>query len=411
MASFDPDAAAAPGSGIFGLPTSPEEARVILIPVPFDATTSYRRGTAGGPRAILEASRQVDLFDREVGRPYQGGIAMLPISSEIEQWNEEASRAADPIIAAGGASDALAANLAAVNGISERLNARVHETTREWLSRGKLTAVVGGDHSTPYGAIQATSELHRGLGVLHVDAHADLRDAYEGFTHSHASIMRNVLTSLDGVAKLVQVGVRDFGEEEDEFRRSCGDRVSCHFDADLARARVEGEAFGAVAGRVVAALPPLVYISFDIDGLDPVLCPHTGTPVPGGLSWHEATYLIGAVVRSGRKIVGFDLNEVAPGPEGDEWDANVGARLLYKLIGWALKSWPSQDKTKKGPRRREPFFAHSVSGGGWRLREAGSHKRRRKRPCSADRERPSRSSTGGRCRTPSGRPGRSRSRT
>ena len=147
--------------------------------------------------------------------------------------------------------------------------------------------------------------------------------------------MDNVLR-LDGVATIVQVGIRDFCEEEYERISSSGGRVRTFFDVQLAAARSRG-GFGDAIGTAVQALPESVYVSFDIDGLDPSLCPHTGTPVPGGLSFHEASALLGAVARSGRRIVGFDLNEVAPGDD-DEWDANVGARLLYKLIGWTLVS-------------------------------------------------------------------------
>jgi agmatinase len=175
------------------------------------------------------------------------------------------------------------------------------------------------------------------MGVLHVDAHADLRVAYEGFTRSHASIMHNVLADLPEVAKLVQVGLRDLSEEEHERTRT-DRRVAAFFDADLAREKLEGMSFARLVDPIVEALPRQVYVSFDVDGLDPALCPSTGTPVPGGLSFHEASYLLRRVVESGRTIVGFDLDEVAPGAEGDEWPANVGARLLYKLVGWTLKS-------------------------------------------------------------------------
>ena len=111
-----------------------------------------------------------------------------------------------------------------------------------------------------------------------------------------------------------------------------------HHDARLAQARFEGEPWAAAVRRIVEPLPRDVYVSFDVDGLDPTLCPHTGTPVPGGLSFQEAAALVGGIVRSGRRIVGFDLVEVAPDPEGGEWDGNVGARLLYKLVGWMLRS-------------------------------------------------------------------------
>lgn len=339
--SFDPNAPALEGSGIYGLPHAPEDAAVVLIPVPWDATTSYRAGTAGGPAAILAASAQVDLYDVETGRPYQAGIAMLDEPAQVRAWNAEARAAAEPIIARGGVIDGdptLARALARVNALGLELNAWVRAETERWLAQGKLVGVVGGDHSVPYGAIQAIAARHPGLGVLHVDAHADLRDAYEGFTHSHASIMHNVIADVPGVARLVQVGVRDLGDAEVAQIEGSGGRIVTHFDAVLKARACEGEPWAAQCARILGDLPPEVYLSFDVDGLDPVLCPHTGTPVPGGLSFAEATYLIGAVVKSGRRLVGFDLNEVAPGPDGDEWDANVGARLLYKMIGWSLRS-------------------------------------------------------------------------
>jgi agmatinase len=197
---------------------------------------------------------------------------------------------------------------------------------------------IGGDHAAPYGAIAAHAERFPGLGILHLDAHADLRRAYEGFTFSHASILFNVAERLPGVAKIVQVGIRDLSEEEHATIRGSGGRIETLFDAEVARRMLDGEAFGAILRAAIARLPERVYLTFDIDGLDPSLCPHTGTPVPGGLSFQQATALLAYVVESGRTIVGFDLNEVAPGPDGDEWDGNVGARLLYKMIGFALRA-------------------------------------------------------------------------
>ncbi|MFN7132343.1 MAG: agmatinase family protein [Myxococcales bacterium] len=342
MTSFDPNAAALPGSGIFGLPDKPKDARVVVLPVPFDATTSYAKGAAKGPRAILEASRQVDLFDVETGRPYQHGIAMVPEPKQIKAWNREATRLAQPIIDAGGVigkNKRLASNLQKVNRICEEVDDFVYDTTRKLLKDGKLVALVGGDHAVPYGSIRAHAEAYPGLGVLHLDAHADLREAYEGFTSSHASIMFNVVTKLPNVGRLVQVGIRDLGEAEHAMIEGSKGRIRTYFDAVLASERFEGTTWGQQCQRIVHDLPDNVYLSFDIDGLDPAYCPHTGTPVPGGLDFHQTCALVATVVRSGRRIVGLDLNEVAPGPAGDEWDANVGARLLYKMIGWALKSW------------------------------------------------------------------------
>jgi agmatinase len=334
---FDPSSAAL-HEGIFGLPATPEQARVVLLPVPWEATVSYGAGTAGGPEAILRASRQVDLLDRESGRPYEAGIAMLPVPAQVREWSDSARRLAQPVIEAGGA-EAGSQAVAEVDALGERMNAWVHAQASAWLEQERLVGVVGGDHSVPFGAIRAVAERHPGLGVLHVDAHADLRNAYEGFHWSHASIMYNVLREIPEVARIVQVGVRDYCDEEDQLIRDEPQRLRTYFDPDLRRAQLDGEAWNRLAGRVVADLPAEVHISFDIDGLDPALCPHTGTPVPGGLSFVEATALLRTLVESGRRIVGFDLCEVAPDPEGrSEWDANVGARLLYKLIGFAQLS-------------------------------------------------------------------------
>jgi agmatinase len=339
--SFDPNAAAAHDAGVYGLPHGPEQAAVVLLPVPFDATTSYKKGAADGPAAILAASRQVDLYDLELGRIYEPGIAMLPSDGPYHGWNLEARALAAEVIDAVGhvAGDLrLERALERVNELSASLNARVEDDVNHWLEKGKLVALIGGDHATPFGAIAAHARRWPGLGVLHFDAHADLRPAYEGFTWSHASIMNNVLARLPDVAKLVSVGVRDFSEEELQIADGHGARVSTFHDVVIQAAKRRGVPFANIAKTIAETLPREVYVSFDIDGLSPSLCPNTGTPVPGGLSLDEALAIVEAVVESGRTIVGLDLNEVAPGPDGDEWDGNVGARLLYKLIGWALVS-------------------------------------------------------------------------
>ncbi len=344
MESLDPNAAAAPDSGIFGLPDTPEQAAVVLVPVPWEATTSYGGGTADGPRAILQASRQVDLFDIETGRPYAQGIALLPEPAALRRWNDAAKPLAQQVIAAAGAAqrDAGAEDaLARVNSLSERVNSHVQSEVERWLGAGKIVGVVGGDHSVSFGALAAYAARCPDLGILHFDAHADLRRAYEGFEFSHASIMENVLRRLPRVTRLVQVGIRDLCEEEHERIAAAGGRVRTWYDAELVRERFEGATWARQVERILADLPHDVYVSFDVDGLDPLLCPHTGTPVPGGLSFQEAAYVLRALVASGRRIVGFDLVEVAPAPDGSEWDGNVAARLLYKLIGWTLRSQES----------------------------------------------------------------------
>lgn len=340
--NFDPNAASASGSGIFGLPYALAESAVAYLPVPWEATTSYGGGTARGPAAILAASRQVDLFDAEILRPYEPGLHSLPESAEIRRRGRAARKLAQRIIAVGGeigASRPLRRALGDVNRAGSWLNATVETQTERLLTAGKIVGVIGGDHSTPFGALQAVARRHRSFGILQIDAHADLRRAFEGFEWSHASIMFNVLERIPQVARLVQVGVRDFCEEEADYARSQARRVRQFLDQDLQDRRHAGRPWARTVEAIVATLPAQVWISFDIDGLDPRFCPHTGTPVPGGLDFAEANRLIGAVARSGRTIIGFDLNEVSPDPSGrSEWDANVGARLLYKLSAWSLLS-------------------------------------------------------------------------
>jgi agmatinase len=333
--TFDPDAAAIGETGIYGLPFAPEDAKVVIVPVPFEATTSYGGGTSNGPAAVFEASKQVDLFDQETGRPYAAGIAMLDVPRKVLRWNTDAKKIAASVIEKGGAVDRRTRAAAAkVNEYGERVNEWVYEQTAALLEQGKTAVILGGDHSVPFGSIRAYAEKYPGLGILHLDAHADLRDAYEGFTWSHASIFNNVMRKLDDVGKLVQVGVRDLGQAERSMIDESNGRIVTFYDADLATRKEEGVPFARLADEIVAALPDDVYLSWDIDGLDPTLCPGTGTPVPGGLSWNEAIGLLRAIRRAKKRIVGLDLCEVSPGET--EWDANVGARLLYKMIGFAL---------------------------------------------------------------------------
>lgn len=335
MSSFDPNAAATADSGIFGLPFDESHSRVVLVPVPFAATVSYGTGTEHGPEAVLAASRQVDLFDLHFGRFYERGIHLRQAEPWLLPLHAEARAAASVVIEQGGlpAGDP---RLAVVDAAGARVNAAVHDAAGRILAAGRIPAVLGGDHSVPYGLIRAVAEHHPGVGILHVDAHADLRVAYEGFRWSHASIMDNVLRDVPQVGRLVQIGIRDFCEQEFESIRTSGGRIVTHFDQDWQRRRLAGASFDGLCREAIEALPQDVHVSFDIDGLDPALCPHTGTPVPGGLQFGEAVHLLETLVRSGRRIVGFDLCEVAPG--ADEWDANVGARLLYKLCGAAIGS-------------------------------------------------------------------------
>ena len=338
---FDPSGVGNISGGLFGLPFTINEAEVVLIPVPWEVTVSYNAGTAKGPEAIKEASYQLDLFDPNIENAWQLGIAMEEVS---EEWLQESTNLRHKTqtyinwLEGGGhhISEATAAELIqSVNSKGQVLLEWLKNKSRGYLQQGQCVGVIGGDHSTPLGLMHALAEQHEEFGILQIDAHADLRNAYEGFEFSHASIMYNAL-KLKQVKKLVQVGIRDIAESEVELARSSNGRVITFYDSLLKENMYEGDTWKKLCKKIIAQLPPKVYISFDIDGLDPKLCPGTGTPVAGGLQFEEALYLIKALVRSGCKIIGFDLCEVAPG--NDDWNGNVGARMLYKLCNWMAVS-------------------------------------------------------------------------
>lgn len=334
--NFDPNAPGVEGK-LFGLPFDEANAQVIVVPMPWEVTVSYHEGTAKGPEAILEASGQVDLYDRHIPDAWQIGIAMSAIPHDWKKKNEALRKIAAQHIEAltAGSTVENSKHLEEVNSGCEDMVKYVKETTRHYLQKGKLVGLLGGDHSTPLGFIQALSEQHDRFGILQIDAHADLRKAYEGFTYSHASIMYNAM-KLPSVSRLVQVGIRDFCEEEVQVMKRSMGRIKTFFDDDLKNSLYEGKHWSNLCQEIIGELPDKVYISFDIDGLHPSLCPNTGTPVAGGLEYHQVLYLIRQVVQSGKKIIGFDLNEVAPGE--NDWDANVGARLLYQLCNWMAVS-------------------------------------------------------------------------
>lgn len=336
--TFDPDGPAT-GDTLFGLPYTIENAKIVALPVPWDVTVSYQSGAAKGPEAILKASAQVDLFDEKVPNAWKIGIAMDDMPTQWIKKSKQLRPKAEAYInlfTEGKADNKKAlAVLDEINTECKELMKWVKERSLKHLKKNKIVALIGGDHSTPLGLMQAVSEHCNSFGILHIDAHCDLRDAYEGFTYSHASIMFNAL-KIKNLERLVQVGIRDYSEGENDVIEKSKGRVKLFSDKTMKEKMFHGQSWYEITQSIISTLPKQVYISFDIDGLDPKLCPNTGTPVPGGLQFWEAIHLIEMVVESGRQIVAFDINEVAPGK--DEWDANVGARLLYKIANLAAVS-------------------------------------------------------------------------
>lgn len=330
--TFNPNDIGRPNGNYFALPYEPGEADIEIISVPWDVTTSYKQGTALGPQAIIDASAQVDLFDFERENAWEIRIAGTTL--DLKNLNVTNRALAEKVIRhleTGGKldDDEIAEPLRNVNRASETVNEMVYNAATKILNRRQFAAVVGGEHSAPFGLIKALAERHPCMGILQIDAHADLRCAYEGFLWSHASIMYNVLHRMEGVGKLVQVAVRDLCNDEIRLAKEC-DRIVMFPDRMLKAAEFTGKKWHEQCEEIINHLPQNVYISFDIDGLCPSLCPGTGTPVPGGLSFPQAAYLIRQLAKSGKTIIGFDLNEVAPDTNGD-WDANVGARMLFEL--------------------------------------------------------------------------------
>ena len=329
---FDFSAVGVSNGNFFGFPYTIAESSIVLLPVSWDVTTSYGGGAAKGPKAIMDASVQLDFYDFDVPNAPYIGVGTVPLNKNWKRlskhYRAKAALIIDYLETGKVLTDDLLSLQNEINEASNTLNKEVYEQTKQLLAQNKLVGLVGGDHSTPFGHIKAIAEKHDSIGILQIDAHADLRKAYEGFQHSHASILYNVM-QLPTISKLVQVGIRDICEDEIELAQS-DNRIIMFDDYTLKQNEFNGVSWQLQCETIINTLPEKVYISFDIDGLSPDLCPNTGTPVAGGLSFHQAVYLIKVLAKSGKTIVGFDLNEVSPGKD-DEWDANVGARMLYKL--------------------------------------------------------------------------------
>ena len=331
--TFDPNAPGAKGS-IFGLPYSEDEASIIILPVPWDLTTSYSDGTSNGPKEVLEASRQLDLELHGTQDVWKTPIWMAPISEEILKKNKALRLQVKPYL------DGLEYNsntyqqakqlIDKVNKACRNLKDQIKGQSIFYLNQEKLVGILGGEHSAPLGLLEALSEKHDNFGILQFDAHMDLRKSYEGFEQSHASIMYNAL-QLPQVSKLVQVGIRDYCPEELKLVNDSKDRVEVFFDDVIKSKLYQGKTWDKICIDIIKLLPENVYISFDIDGLNPHLCPGTGTPVPGGLEYQEVIYLIRQLKRAGKKVIGFDLCEVSPKDNDKGWNGNVGARVLYNL--------------------------------------------------------------------------------
>jgi agmatinase len=335
LSHFDPNDVGNPNNNVFGLPFTEEEARLVILPVPWEVTVSFGSGTARAAEQIMKASLQVDLFDPEVPEGWREGFYLKETDRKLLLKSDYLRKEAELYIDYISKGDLVENNqfmcktLKEVNEGSLYMNNWVYQQTKSLLEQDKLVALLGGDHSTPLGFFKALAEKYGSFGILQIDAHCDLRDAYEGFNYSHASIMYNTLNEVPEVEKLVQVGIRDYSQGEYEYVQANTDRIRTYFDKDIRFRQFEGETWKQICTDIVSQLPDKIYISFDVDGLDPKLCPNTGTPVQGGFETGQVYYLFNKLMESGKHLIGFDLVEVSTSDTG--WDANVGARILFKL--------------------------------------------------------------------------------
>ena len=332
---FNPNAASNPTNNIYGFPTTEEDARLVILPVPWEVTVSYNAGTARASEHIQKASMQVDIFDLDYPDTWKKGFYMRPADKKILMKSDYLRKEAELYIAYISRGEDLKKNsfmcksLKDINEGGAFLNEWVYEQTKGLMNRNKLVALLGGDHSISLGYFKAIAEQHGDFGILQIDAHCDLRKCYEDFDYSHASIMYNALEEIPQINKLVQVGVRDYSESEWDYVKASNNRVVTFFDKDIKRKQFEGGNWKHIVEDIVNQLPQKIFLSFDIDGLDPKLCPNSGTPVHGGFETEAVYYLLRKMLDSGRQLLGFDLVEVGTGE--NDWDSNVGARVLLKL--------------------------------------------------------------------------------
>lgn len=332
ISDYDPSGVGEINGNLLGLPFDYESANLIVFAVPWEVTVSYGAGTANAPQQILDASTYLDLFDFDHPDGWKQGIFMVEISQDILEKNQYYRTLAAQIIERLAQGKLLTDTpdltpvLTEINQGGQQVNQWLFEQSQQAINHGKRVAVIGGDHSSPLGYFQALAAKYPSYGILHIDAHADLRNGYEGFEFSHASIMFNAM-KIPQISKLVQVGLRDICHDEVQIINQSNNRIVAYYDPIIKQELFSGRTWINLCQEIISHLPEYVYISFDVDGLDPKLCPNTGTPVPGGLELEQTYCLFREVVKSGRKIIGFDVCEVGDG----EWDGNVGARIVYKL--------------------------------------------------------------------------------
>ena len=328
---------------VYGIDSNEKEASVILMPVPWEATVSPPSGTVSTPEHILKSSYNFNTFDKEYPEVYENiSIAMSSIPNEWAMLSDQLQGIVTGYINSLESAtnkrvySTNSKTIEQINQYCKDLKEYVRNGALSYLKDDKIVGIIGGDHSSCLGLIEALTSKYKEFGILQIDAQADLIDAHHGFEYSHRSVMNNVL-KIHQITKIVQIGLRDYTAEEFDKITNSKDRIIPFFDKDLKKQKLEGAIWKDICKKIIDKLPDVVYISFDIDGLDAKLCPGTAFPIPGGLEYDEVFYLFEAIVKAKKTIIGFDLCEVATG-EHIEWDISVANKIIYQLITLISKS-------------------------------------------------------------------------
>ncbi|MBM3148949.1 MAG: agmatinase [Chloroflexi bacterium] len=265
-------------------------ARAVILPVPYDSTTEWHSGARKGPKAIIEASQYLELYNLELDREiYRVGIHTLP-------------------------------QLHPVLSSPENMIKQVYEVSKSLLQANKFVVMLGGEHSLSLGMVQALKEIHRDLCVLQLDAHADLRDEYTATKYSHACVMRRIVE----LCPITQVGIRSLSAEENDFLKQ--NKMNPFY-------LMSSKPHAHSVQQIASSLGEKVYVTIDLDVLDPSIMSAVGTPEPNGMLWHEVTGLLKAITQQ-RHVVGFDIVELCP-DQGPDSCAFLAAKLAYTFIGYA----------------------------------------------------------------------------
>ncbi len=346
---FDPNTITPDNGCYFGIPLAPEDAALVLLSAPWDATASLRSGSSYAPDAIIEASRYVDFYEPLAPNSWLKGIATAPIDYSIQDLSHRLRPDAERVIKL---HDELGMSvldnlmyerrLRRVNEGSVEINNNIYSQASHWFDKGKIVGLVGGDQSVTYGMVKAVGCKYDGVGLVHIDSRCDMHEAYQGFDFSHASTMYNILRDVPQVKKFVSVGVQEFSPIEWE-RATSDSRVKMFTAQDMWREQFEGTTWAKIVNDIINELPENVYLALDIDGLTGECSPNKSRIMTGGMSFHQVVYLMDRIIASGRRIVGFDITEVSPNMD-NKADMRLVARLLFKMCSIALKSVDNNNK-------------------------------------------------------------------